>query len=233
MPKGKAAATTVSRFSELHDRLSKYQDQRGWIFRGHADSTWLLIPKAGRSHLNADSETQLFEEWKLKAIEHLNPASYSDWEWLAIAQHHGLATRLLDWTINPLIAAYFGVREQAKNPAIIYAARFDPQFAESADHFSPTPLEFKDVAIYRPRGVVPRIVRQGGLFSIHGPSNRSLIELRPEVVTLESIVIKQTYREKLRAELSFYGINSASLFPDLDGLAAFLNWNSGVRSPLR
>lgn len=42
----KAAAGAVASFCELHERLSRFGE--GWIFRGHADAAWELIPKAGR-----------------------------------------------------------------------------------------------------------------------------------------------------------------------------------------
>ncbi len=47
---------------------------------------------------------------------------------------------------------------------------------------------------------------------------------RERIVILKQIVIAESYRPKLLAELARYGINSASLFPDLDGLSSYLNW---------
>jgi hypothetical protein len=81
------------------------------------------------------------------------------------------------------------------------------------------------ILIFRPRGVVPRITRQGGLFTIHGPPTTSLDDLPPEIVARDQIIIRPRYRAKLLADLAFYGISSASLFPDLDGLSRFLNWS--------
>jgi hypothetical protein len=105
-----------------------------------------------------------------------------------------------------------------------------PEPTEAANSVSQFPfaiigVEYSGVTIFRPRGVVPRIVRQGGLFTIHGPPDRSLESLtRDKIVTLDRILIAEPYRLKLRSVLARYGIHSASLFPDLDGLSSYLNW---------
>jgi hypothetical protein len=218
----KASAEAAASFAELHDRLSRFST--GWIFRGHADVSWELKPKAGRPPF-VGREALLFDSWKRLAIEHLPSHVVSEWDWLAIAQHHRMATRLLDWTTNPLNAAYFAVREQRPGPAVIHAAKFEASFGSSDLSDFKGPLDYSGVTVFRPRGVVPRIVRQGGLFTIHGPPDRSLESLsRDRIVTLRRILIAEAYRLKLRAELARYGIHSASHFPDLDGLSSYLNW---------
>jgi hypothetical protein len=118
------------------------------------------------------------------------------------------------------------VREGKDGPAVIHAAKFDAPFKGSAETlFINGPLKCDSVAIFRPRGIVPRIVRQGGLFTVHGPPEKSLESLTQErIVTLKQVVIAQSYRSKLLTELAHYGISSASLFPDLDGLSSHLNW---------
>jgi hypothetical protein len=216
-------AGEVASFGELHERLSRYGE--GWIFRGHSDVSWKLVPKAGRAPY-LGHEVPLFRSWKRLAVEHLTSQLSSTWDLLAIAQHHGLATRLLDWTTNPLNAAYFSVRESREGPAVIHAARFaDLFFKKPAEQSFPNPLEFDEgILVFCPRSVVPRIVRQNGLFTVHGPPDMSLDSFDPDVVTRESIVVSASYRPKLLVELARYGISSASLFPDLDGLSRYLNW---------
>jgi hypothetical protein len=222
MEKNRTAAGAVASSREFHARLSRFG--KGWIFRGHADARWPLIPKAGRKPYTGHEET-LFSSWKRMAVEHLALHVSSNWDWLAIAQHHGLVTRLLDWTTNPLNAAYFAVREPVDGPAIIHAAKFDAPFNSSAETLFEGPLKCDSVAIFQPRAVVPRIVRQGGLFTVHGPPEKSLESLKGErIVTLKKIVIARSYRTKLLADLARYGVTSASLFPDLDGLSSYLNW---------
>ena len=229
MSKRVAADSTVTSFAELHARLSTYD--KDWIFRGQADARWELLPKAGRRPYKTH-EYALFESWKRRAAEHLAPRHHSEWDLIAIAQHHGLATRLLDWTTNPLNAAYFSVREHTRTsgPAVIHAAKFVKAFSKSAETARSNPLEFDEIGIFRPRGVVPRIVRQGGLFTVHGPPDLSLERLTRDhttkIVALERIVIDQSYRPKLLAELARYGIHAAALFPDLDGISTYLDWSA-------
>ena len=174
-------AASVTQFRELHTRLSRYG--KDWIFRGHADVSWELIPKAGREIYRGHEET-LFESWKQRAVEHLAAHFTSDWDWLAIAALTG-SNALLDWTTNPLNAAYFAGEESRQGPAVIHAAKFEAPFSSSAEMLFEEPLKCDSVAIFQPRAVVPRIVRQGGLFTVHGPPERALESLtRDRIVSL-------------------------------------------------
>jgi hypothetical protein len=86
--------------------------QSNWIFRGVADAHGhKLVPKIGRDPDVYDSQVEkvIFANFKRRARQYVTTDRMSDWELLALAQHHGLPTRLLDWTTNPLVAAYFAV----------------------------------------------------------------------------------------------------------------------------
>src|ERR1700722_6840868 len=87
-------------------------DSRDVLYRGVTDAAYELIPKIGRDKV-LDSESVLqceqavFAEFKRAASPFLTPQPQNDLEWLFLCQHHGLPTRLLDWTTNPLVALYF------------------------------------------------------------------------------------------------------------------------------
>src|SRR5438876_5503354 len=116
---------TVGPIQDIHQFLDEVLDKRqkpgdAWVFRGESDATWNLLPKIDRPEWasyrqrqgwsRAKHELWLLKEFKKSARPHLTIPPEDDWEWLATAQHHGLATRLLDWTANPLCALYFAVQ---------------------------------------------------------------------------------------------------------------------------
>jgi len=212
---------TASTIAELHAALRTYADDKNWVYRGQRDAGWSIRPKAGREPYNRAVDSEVFSAWKRQAIEYVTVRPQNDWEWLAIAQHHGLATRLLDWAMNPLVAAYFAVRDTSSTDAIIYAAKFDT----TVDNVPPSdPMQFTDLALFRPHRVVPRITRQGGVFSIH-PDPKIDLTTRPKgLAALDRIRIPAEARAKLRSDLSYYGFNEATMFPDLDGISSFINW---------
>lgn len=213
----------VNSFYDLHEFLSGLRSDKRWVFRGHSDPSWKLLPKAGRAPFVGIDEKSVFEAWKRAAIEHVKIKPESDWEWLAIAQHHGLATRLLDWTSNPLNACYFATYGSSSTDVVVYAAYFEKTVIDDKSIIK-DPFELKRLALFRPQRVVPRITRQGGLFSISSDPNSAIEADTQGILGLKKIIIAHDYKDTLLSELSYYGINSASLFPDLDGISNFLNW---------
>lgn len=102
-----------------------------WIFRGQENSLWGLTTSLERYH-NAgngaelwrqkDAEDKMLEMIKRKGHLVLSetPKTYDDIDWLAILQHHGAATHLLDSTESFYVATYFAV-EKLKTDAVIWA----------------------------------------------------------------------------------------------------------------
>jgi FRG domain len=191
------------------------------IYRGVRSSKYELIPKVGRRRrgskaLERKDERYILRLFKQRAIAHLDRTPTDDWEWLALAQHHGLPTRLLDWTRNPLVAAYFAVAEEPEGDSAIYAYRSNT-YIQTEKHKDPFSVD--RVARVIPNHVTARISVQSGLFTIHPcpsePFNTS---------SVKTFVIPVDSRKPIKKALNKVGIDNASLFPDLDGIARHIDW---------
>ena len=216
----------ITSFEEIHIKLDKYRADKRWLFRGHASCDWNLLPKAGRHPYNQLNDSIVFQTWKRQAISYIKNRPQDEWEWLSVAQHHGLATRLLDWSSNPLVACFFAVRDQLPGDAVVYASKF--RWTVPHDR-SISPEAYPKLAIFRANRIANRITNQSGIFSIHPNPQESLSKSDPGIIDLEEIRICESYRKTLRSQLSYYGINEATLFPDLDGISNHINWTIETR----
>jgi hypothetical protein len=112
-----------------------------WGFRGQRDSKWLLHPSLDRAvqvkgagqhfsfvtHLDRQmTEDRLLFRFKQQAHQYLGhlPDDSDLVSWLALMQHHGVPTRLLDWTRSPYVAAYFAM-EQTEGRSAVWAIDLD------------------------------------------------------------------------------------------------------------
>jgi type I restriction enzyme M protein len=99
-----------------------------YLFRGHADINWELEPAIDRGDFSnareqitrKDHERLALEEFKRLALPHLYQLPRDDWEFLALARHHGVPTRLLDWTENPLAALCFAVETLGQTESTVW-----------------------------------------------------------------------------------------------------------------
>ncbi len=217
----------VSSFAELHEALGVHRRDAGWIYRGHANPDWPLVPRAGRPPFGNGHDEVFFRRWKSEALQYVEAEERraDDWNWLAIAQHNGSATRLLDWTFKPLSAAWFAVMEPGEGESVVWCYKTN-NILRVKDRDEKTPFQRQGVTQFTPTRVSARVSRIIGLFTHHGPPTLSVEDGMTPLDKLEKIIIHRDYRHELMFELNQYGINSQTLFPNLVGLARHFNWIS-------
>lgn len=203
-----------------------------WVFRGHSKETHSLVPCVGRAPSTSRDrrkfESSLFDMFCREARAHVDPLPASSWEWLALAQHHGLPTRLLDWTDNPLVALYFAVRKHDDCNGRFFALNLPKKASEAA--LSKSPFHIETPTKYRPAMVTPRIRAQEGLFVVCPSIETPLLECVRLKRWREQVVAAERKRD-IRYALFRLGFHESTLFPDLDGLSRRLTWQHSIKSP--
>lgn len=232
----------IKSFEHLISTLQESEYRCGHVvYRGVKDKdNHKLIPSVGRLaeyqgldlDLLIEHEKQMLSLFRHRSYGEMDKIPHNDWIWLALAQHHGLPTRLLDWTHSPLVAAFFATEPELKhdrslldlpaNGGAIYALH-DCEFLDAYDTVK-DPFETEEPEIVYSPVVTNRIAGQGGLFTVHkDPRNEFQEEFQEDEEHsdrwIHKLVFTQEVGHQIRETLFFLGVRKGGIYPDLDGFS--------------
>ncbi len=234
----KIRAFKVKDISSFVNQIERAFTADDCLFRGQREN-WDLVPQLARLKLRDAShlpqvEIRMFESFKKQSLPFLDSEPNSQWDWLSIGRHHGLPTRLLDWTTNPLAALWFAIREPStkrkrRKSAVVWGFECTP-----SDHVDETvgPFKQKVTKTLQPRHITRRIVAQSGRFTVHPITvSGTFVPLQRNRKFKDRLVRFDIPAERfsdLRFALDRFGINAASMLPDLDGLCHQIGWQESL-----
>jgi hypothetical protein len=230
-----ARSSTIRSWLDLA-RLAEESATDDWIFRGEPTASQALRPGAGRVpfapgtpkrlRFDVDDERAALERFKSDALPYLDrtPPANNHLEWLAIAQHHGMQTRLLDWSESLLIAAFFAVESGGmQGSAVIYGVKGLPLVEASADPFS-----LEEICVYRPSRLTARMAPQLSTFTVHPDPTA---DFRADRRLRRWTVNGRRNCWQIKLVLDSCGVNYANIFPDIGGLARHIYWRYKWKMP--
>lgn len=255
-------------WNELSDLLFEgaWQEDLGrlrspWVFRGQGDADFDLTTSLQRIGPNfREVETPLLRAFRRYAHRDSPGGSNAVWNWLALAQHHGLPTRLLDWSYSPYVALHFATWEMRfwdRDGAVwcVDFAHFNRRLpdkmqevlksegatiftvemiADCADTVSAldalAPEPF--LLFFEPPSFDDRIVNQFALFALMSGVDTVVGQwlLEQEKEAFRRIIIPASLKREVRDRLDQIGITERVLLPGLDGLSAWLSRYYGCRT---
>jgi FRG domain len=248
----------VESWTELHERLFEdtWREQLGRhrsnvAFRGRARADEGLETSLQRLGEPAGLEGPLIRSFRRYAQRGDVPYD-STWNWLALAQHHGLPTRLLDWTHSPYVALHFATTslDRYEGDGVVWTIDYvrahellpdalrDVLRDEGANVFTAEMLdraarrrsdldnlaEDDDFVLFlEPPSLDDRIVNQYALFSLMSSPTASLDDWAERHGELvRRIVVPAELKWEVRDKLDQANVTERVLFPGLDGLSAWL-----------
>lgn len=236
---------TISSIDELLSfvmQLNKEHGLRLW-YRGVADCSWELLPSIQRNENRIKNERFLTNDFYIRArqVFENSPSKKNYSAWIAIMQHFGLPTRMLDWSSSPLIATYFAVEKfemYSQTDAAVWVlapGRLNeiegfgncifPVDAETAQNMllpafkergQIEELSDKIIACHSTENNL-RMYSQQANFTIHN-STKKLEEICGEDMLYKIIIPKNSKKWFLHC-LEIFGITESFIYPDLEHIS--------------
>lgn len=233
--------TSLSGFTEHIGKLCSVRDSC-YLFRGQREP-WPLLPSITRVKTGGQAiqtvESRMNRDFRLQSRPFLrtNEIPEDELHWLALAQHHGLPTRLLDWSTNPLAALWFAVEspfaeEEKGKESVVWLFQPNEDYQLSVEDKFPAVAELRHSVVFRPLHITARVIAQDAWFSAHPyyekwgwvPLEKSAFHAK----SLTKYTIPYEARQHIRFDLDRCGVNRAKLFPGLDGLSDHIKWSHTI-----
>jgi hypothetical protein len=247
---------TVTTWRQLDEAIAAPDFGR---YPDHARSTLVFRGLARASYTNTSSLARLSGDYaglerhlvrNFRKYAHQEAPGPTEWDWMALGQHHGLPTRLLDWTFSPLVALHFATASWPEDDALLWAVDVEAvhrslpgplretlegegsllfttellaRHAGGVEELDRLPADEPFALFFEPPTLDARIANQAAVLSIIADPTCHMHDwLGAHDGTCRAWRIPAALKVEIRERLDQAHVNERVLTPGLDGLAAWL-----------
>ena len=239
----------INTMEDLFEMISE-QDYRAdlgrhrnlFIYRGEPDATYTLSTSLRRHCKDKSSflEAPMLLNFTKYAILQEPTIQDSVWNQMILGQHHGLPTRLLDWSFSPIVALHFSTTESDlemmdARDAVIWRIDIHELHDMLPEKYRLIISKYNttvfSVSMLREVCESPRIVNQYSFFSIIPDNMKDIAGFLDTYTNLtRRFIIKKELRWRIRDMLDHQNITERIVYPGLDGLSQWLGRHYFVRN---
>jgi hypothetical protein len=214
--------TEIQDVAGFVEHVLKVSRGRSPLYRGHSSKKYQLIPSLGRHLLYPDGsscppdylrgrELEILNEFRGESVPFITDRNRTMLDVMSLAQHHGVPTRLMDWTFNPLVALYFATRGVDSNSdGVVFMAPAAPPLPEDVRTGRTLPMDITGIYHFVPQHIDLRMSAQFSVFTLHADPYTPV-----DQTAFERVWFKGAQKELIFAELHALGINAQTIFPGL------------------